>query len=587
MRRSEWIVDSRFHVALHLIFLGISLAAGAAIYWLLQNARAGEDKAPKSLPRLGLEIVLLAIFCRLGLGWLNVQGTLAPGKFPYPLKSPDVLWSAAFLSLFGGAVFLNLAHGQKRWRLFLSGLVLGLAFSILGASAYGWISVAVAWKLLGWFRGSFAWVALPFALGGSFVLAASLCLSEEARPIRFAGLAVLVLSWSLPARAFLWRLKSSWGYGPRTLAEAAQIPEASRAQRVNIVWLRPAGQRPYRFEYLRPMAEDGVGVDVPDLWRLYDYLRRHRYSSIFAKQALDALRRGWLDWWDADMALKAASLSYPNRAAPDYLGALALVRAGALDQSRYEDLRELDDLAAARREGFEDVTPSQHIYEAFEKAYARFGDEANAGYWLAQVDNLWPIYEDKVEADPVQGFQTGEVKGSVFIDGRAAKPILVGLFCLAVSTNEPQNVRGTLSQSAFPDGGGRFHFKNLGAGFYYLGLMGNPLYLRGQIENSPGVFSLSESTPAAVLDPILIERAMTPSEPEKLSPSYLHFLNGLLYFQNGNRKKAESEWEKSEALDPRAREPRAALKFLKRKAERKKSSPRRRRLRKPRTKKTP
>jgi len=539
--------------------LALSLAAAAAIFHLLRD-RERHCSAFRFILGLGL----LAVLCRLELGWLGVQKTLAAGEFPPPLGAAAALWPALFLALFSAAVFLNVGAGGplSRLRLFERGFIFGLIFSLLGYLAYSWVAVAAAWRMLGWFCGSFVWTALPVLLAASFVLVAAALLHEEARPVRFWALALILLLWWLPARFFLWRLRSDWGYGPRDLAQAAQIPVQAQAEKVNIAWLRPAGARPYRFEALHVLAEDGVSVDVRDLWKLYDYLRLHRYRSVFAPRALDALRKGWLDWWDPDMALKAASLAYADRVAPDYLSALALIRAGSLDQTRYEDLRALDDLATPRRQGFEDVTRSQRIFEAFEKAYARFGDQANAGYWISKVDNLWPIYEEKVVTDPVQDFQSGEVKGHVFVDGRPARSLMVGLFLLSISTSEARGGKGILSESAFPDAHGRFRFQNLGRGFYYLGLMGNSDYLRGRIEGSPGIFSISASTPIKIVDSIFIDRfwqagSAAPDAFER------HFLAGFADFQDGDDRGAEREWRAAGKTNPGNAKLRLALRLLK------------------------
>ncbi|MDE1976193.1 MAG: hypothetical protein KGI84_02905 [Elusimicrobia bacterium] len=538
--------------------LALSLAAGGAIFWLVRD-RGRHYSAARLLLALGL----LVIFCRLELGWLGAQKILPADELPLPLGAARALWPSLFLSLFGAAVFLN-AGGGPRVTLFAKGFALGLIFSILGYLSYSWIGIAAAWRMLGWFCGSFFWTALPILLAGSFVLAALALLHEEARPVRAPALGLLLLLWWLPAQLFLWRLETAWGYGPRDLARAVGVPTASQAQKVNIAWLKRSGAEPYRLETLHPLVEDGVSVDVPDLWKLYDYLRLHRYRSIYAPKALDALRKGWLDWWDPDMALKAASLAYPGRVAPDYLGALALIRAGSLDATRYQNLRALDDLAAPRRAGFEGVTRSQRIFEAFEKAYARFGDQANAGYWISKVDNLWPIYEEKVVADPVQGFQSGRVMGRVFINGRPARSLLVGLFLISVSTAAPKDGAGALSESAFPDAHGRFDFENLGRGFYYLGLMGNPDYLRGRIEGSPGVFSLRSSRPVVRLRAIRVEAgpAPRPRSAKALSPFERHFLAGLEDFQGADDAGAAREWRAAQRLNPRSPKLKLALSYL-------------------------
>jgi len=224
-----------------------------------------------------------------------------------------------------------------------------------------------------------------------------------------------------------------------------------------------------------------------------------------------ALRGGWRLHWEAERALAADRLALPGLIVPGYLGALALIRAGPLTPARFQKLEELSLLAQERREGFESARGAQLIYEAFSAAYARFGQEAGARSWIYKIDRLWPIYEKKIEVSPLEDFREGLVEGWVLEGDRPALSVRVGLFW--IPPGGPASP-GTLSASVLPDPGGRFRFAGLGAGQYYLGLMG-PNRFPGRILGSPGVIRFSEAFPAVTLPPIRLlgARSLRPRPP--------------------------------------------------------------------------
>jgi hypothetical protein len=332
---------------------------------------------------------------------------------------------------------------------------------------------------------------------------AAACLHPDFRGARLRVLAALLLAWAVPTALAEWRLRSAWDFGPETLAQAAGVPPAAAAAQVEAAVLRPsAGGAAFRWER-RTQAAEGVDASPENLERLTAYLKEHGHRSVFARQALAAVRRGWLLWWDADRALEAAALRVPGRCAPDYRMALALIAAGPLTPARYGMLARLDAGAAASPDGFEDVSRAQLAFEAFSAAFARFDDEPRAQYWLNRVGNLWPINDKKVEVTPLQSLRSGAVYGAVLIAGRPASSLRVGLF-LETTSEVTKKTTYSLSASAFPDSDGNFAFRYLGSGRYHLELQGTPEQLRGDILGSPGIIEFSESSPLARLASIRI-----------------------------------------------------------------------------------
>ena len=355
-----------------------------------------------------------------------------------------------------------------------------------------------AWACLGWFAGPFSLLTAP-------ILACSAWQRQRRYAVRLtlSGKTALLLSLGRCLRARLCggcAMPTVWA--PTLAAEAGLAPVAS-AERVTLAWLYPASGRSVRFEEKKAVVS-GLQASPESLERLDAYLRERDYRSVFGRQAVAALRQGWLFWWEPERALEAALLARPGRLAPDYKLALGLLRGGPMDERRYQRLERLAQLARPRKDGFEDVNTSQLIFEGFASAYARFGDDESARSWLYRVDSLWPIYEKKIEVSPVETSHEGRVDGSLLLDGRPAVAIKVGLFYVPSSTSAASS--GLLSQSGYPDAQGRFSFRSLAPGAYYLGLMGLPSQLRGRVLNPPGFIRLTPEAFTARLDPIRVER---------------------------------------------------------------------------------
>jgi hypothetical protein len=371
------------------------------------------------------------------------------------------------------------------------------------------------------FAGSLLAVCLPLVLVASLGLAGAVFLHPDFRGARLRAAAVLLLAWAVPTALVEWRLRAAWDFGPESLAQAAGVPAAEAAPQVEVAVLRPsAGGARFRCDR-RVQAAEGVDASPESLERLDAYLKTHGHRSLFARQALAAVRLGWLLWWDADRALEAALRRVPGRCGPDYRKALALIAAGPLTPQRFALLAALDEAAGQSSEGFEDVNGSQVVFEAFATAFARFDDENRARYWLGRVGNLWPFNDKKIEVNPLQDLRSGVVWGKVLIDGRPASSVRVGLF-LETESEVTKKTTYSLSASAFPDSEGAFVFRYLGSGRYHLELQGTAEQLRGDILGSPGIIDISDSSPTARLEPIrILPRGRSAGEPAASADDWL------------------------------------------------------------------
>jgi hypothetical protein len=421
------------------------------------------------------------------LAWTRSE-TLVLDMFPREYLPAEALGLEALGLLLGIAAFAS-AGGRGRARL---GAAFGLSMSAIGWCASRWPQMSRAIDLCG---GIFAGPFLSATFGTAFALTAAgvaaALLHKELRPR--APLLVLLAAalWAAPTLATEAALTRWWGYGPRTLAEAVGVPTSDEAQFASVVRLVPDRGRDVTREKarmaaslqdLRPGEPASTGVDLSpeSVAKLEGFLRRSSYRGVFADEALDHVRRGWLMWWDAERALDAKMLSVPGRVLPDYRGALDLIKTGPMTADRYAKLEQLAAAAAEDpRTGFEGVTQSQYIFEGFAACYARFNDEPKARAWLAHIDNLFLVMEKKVEVAQLQEFRSGRVAGSVLLDGRPAGSVMVGLFEDWRTTTTASGTR-LLSGSAFPDDDGNFSFSDLGPGEYELALLGRPEDLRGR-----------------------------------------------------------------------------------------------------------
>jgi len=403
------------------------------------------------------------------------------------------------------AAAFGAAGGRGRARL---GAAFGLIASAVGWCASRWPQLARALELDGGaFVGPFLSHLLSTAFAATAAALAALLLFEELKPHALALTLTLAGAWAAPTGLTEYALTRWWGFGPRSLSEAAGVPPGDDAQTAAIVRLSGRRGRAYTREAAY-MSAPGVALSPRDLTKLQSWLERVGYRDVFAREALADARRGWLQWWDGERALDAMMTDVPGRAHPDYRGALDLIKVGPMTPARYRKLGALAASAAAGSAGFEDATQSQYIFEGFAACYARFGDEANARKWLARIDNLFGVSEKKLEIAPLEDFRDGKVSGSVLLDGRPAGAVLVGLFEIWRTTPSAAGAR-LLSGSTFPDDDGRFEFSDLGPGEYELGLLGRPEDLRGSVDGSPGRFEVGYDRPKADFPPIRIERDVT------------------------------------------------------------------------------
>ena len=470
----------------------LSLALGAALSWFL------DPRQGRSAARRALSFALLTLLAALTLGWCWALKAVGPFEIATSLSREELAARCALSALLGAAAFVSVSA-----ELALEGVAAGLLFAFLGSQAALWLRIFQAWACLGWFAGPFFSLLTAPILACSCMAAAAALRHPDLRSARGKTALLLLLLWALPARAAVWRLRDAYGLRAPTLAAEAGLAPVVSAERVTLAWLYPASGRSVRFEEKKAVVS-GLQASPESLERLDAYLRERDYRSVFGRQAVAALRQGWLFWWEPERALEAALLARPGRLAPDYKLALGLLRGGPMDERRYQRLERLAQLARPRKDGFEDVNTSQLIFEGFASAYARFGDDESARSWLYRVDSLWPIYEKKIEVSPVETSHEGRVDGSLLLDGRPAVAIKVGLFYVPSSTSAASS--GLLSQSGYPDAQGRFSFRSLAPGAYYLGLMGLPSQLRGRVLNPSGFIRLTPEAFTARLDPIRVER---------------------------------------------------------------------------------
>lgn len=512
-----------------LAYLAMALALAWWLLTLLElrhgpvAVRAEENRGPDPAVAVRWALFcLLALFASLALSWVEA-GPRQPIQALFLTMACAVVAAAASAASACSAAPSGRADrppfsdggpsaaAAGPWSALLAGAGLALLSSAEGYCAWRWVPMIAAIGRLGTgFAGQSLAAGLPLALGVSLALTAAACLHPELRGVRLRVAAALLLAWAAPTALAEWRLRSAWGFGPETLGEAAGVPAASAARQVEVAVLRrSAAGASFRWER-RTQAAEGVDASSESLERLAAYLKEHGHRGVFARQALAAVRRGWLLWWDADRALEAASLGVPGNYAPDYRTALALIAAGPLTPERFVILKRLHEVAVSSPAGFEDVNGAQLAFEAFSAAFARFDDEPRAQYWLGRVGNLWPINEKKVEVTPLQSLRGGLVQGTLLIDGRPASSVRVGLF-LETTSEVTKKTKFSLSAGAFPDSDGNFRFEHLGGGRYHLELQGTPEQMRGDILGSPGPIELSEASFVARLGPVRIYTHGQPS----------------------------------------------------------------------------
>ncbi len=329
-------------------------------------------------------------------------------------------------------------------------------------------------------------------------MAVSLGLAEVAvhePQTRLRWLAGLCLLWALPSQGARAWLDYSWDLSAGSLVAASGAPPAAGAPEVAVAVLAPA--RAPRWESRR-LAEAGIELSPSGLAAIDAYLQARGFRSLYRAEVVLALRAGRLLRWEADAAIDAHALLRPGLVVPDYRRALALLRAGPLTPERFLRLERLSEQARSSRQGFGQVTQSQYIFEAFSAAYARFGEDEPARAWLGKIDDLWPLYEKKVEVPRVETPLGGMISGAVLVGGEPAAGLGVGLFFVAGSTLASPALED-LSGAAETDAHGSFRFSDLGSGRYYLALRAPAPLAGAALSGVPGFITLSRSRRSAVL----------------------------------------------------------------------------------------
>ncbi len=473
--------------------LALAAALTAALFAVFEGRRSWS--AP-----FAVRLVLFGLLSWCALGW-TVSVRPFPDAFPLELPASRAL-SLLIASVALGAAAFGAARGR-------GGLAAGAAFGLLasftGLCASRWPQLARAIELCG---GVFLALLLKTFLTGALAathaaLAAALVREDwrgGPRRVVFSTIAALALATFAVEGA----LSRAWGFGPRSLPAAAEVPSNESSTVESVAWLYPDQSAAYRLDSRR-MSSETTDLSPFSLDRLEAFLARNKFRGVFAAEALAAVRLGRLQWWDEELALDALMISVPGRAHPDYLRALELLRAGPMTAERYGKLSQLSAATGRRVEGFEKAGDSQRIFEGFSAAYARFGDETKAREWLMRLDGLWPLSVKLIEAGPLEDLREGRVSGSAFLDGRAATALRVGLFYVHRSS-ATQSTHEWLSGSRVPDADGRFYFGGLGPGIYTLALLGRPEDLRGAITGSPGYFEVTYERPDVLLNPVNLKR---------------------------------------------------------------------------------
>ncbi len=376
-----------------------------------------------------------------------------------------------------------------------------LGTAVVGAGAWRWGLLGGAFAVAHWdFFAMMARFFTPVLLAATLGVLFWACVDEDFRPNRPAWALGLAGLWAAAAGLTEWRMRSAYGYGPRSLPEAAGISAAGASPDFAVAILASRSERPVKAVRRRAFWA-GVDLSQASLLGLSSYLSKSEYRGIFVPDALEALRRGWLLKWEEDQALASSSLRSPGRLTPDWLQALALIRAGPLTELRKARLDDLSALAESGAGGFDQVGKSQRIFEGFSAAYARFGEEEDSRRWLLKVDKLWPLYEKRIEVTPVEFFTSGEIHGSVHVEGLAPGALRVGLFHVTGGTR-PYEAYGDLAAGVDCGPDGSFRFANLGEGRYYLAVSGPARAIGASFEPSPGMLSLSAALPTLRLAPI-------------------------------------------------------------------------------------
>ncbi len=476
----------------------VAAALTAGLLVLLERPK--EWKAP-----FFIRLVLTALLSWGVLGWSeNVRQF--PDAFPLELPASMALRLQLLTVVLGMGAFAA-AFGRRG---VFAGAAFGLISSAVGWCASRWPQLARAIELCGGvFLGLTASTLLTTALAATNAALAAALTRDDWRPLSRRLVLGLVVVWGAATFGTDALLSHVYGFGPRTLAQAAGVPSNRSSRELDVVWLYPTRNRSYHVDGRR-MSSETTDLAPDSIDRIESFLERSKFKGVFADEALEAVRLGRLQWWDEERALDALMISVPGRAHPDYLRALELLRAGPITAERYGKLEQLSAATGRRVEGFEKASESQRIFEGFSAAYARFGDEQKAREWLARLDGLWAVSDKRIEAGSLEDLREGRVEGTALLDDRGAIGLRVGLF-LVWRSSATQQTYYWLSGSRVPDQDGKFYFDSLGPGRYALALLGRPEDLRGSYAGLPGYFEVTYERPDVLLNPIRIRRELEPA----------------------------------------------------------------------------
>lgn len=437
----------------------------------------------------------------------------------------------AFLAVVGGALWGAgaLAGAFEGWRpaavpsralfsVWLRGASVGAAVGVVGAAAARVLFIGEALSRLG-----FGATGLLLMWGVGPLLAASAAFyvwlpggSADWEPLwRRVAFAGVLIAWLVPVGSAELVLRAAWDFGRPGLAEAAGLDRAAVPEKLSVLILAETDGGPGVQRREETMSAQGLAVTRQGLAAVRRYLELQRYKTIYLRDALAYMRKGWALMWEPELHMDAAVVRLGPRFPPDYDAFLKAILVAPATPENYERLENLARSADKARSP--SVKQAGKLYQGLSDAYARFGDLEGSNFWLKRIRGLWPLYDEDVNVDPVEDRHDGVVSGSVLFNGRPASQVQVGLF-MQVSTSVAPSAREGLVASTWPDESGRFSFKDLTPGRYYLALRSDPILLgdsRMEVLFSPGSFKLGSSRMDWELMPLRIERA--PSFPPDIS----------------------------------------------------------------------
>ncbi|MFA5139981.1 MAG: carboxypeptidase-like regulatory domain-containing protein [Elusimicrobiota bacterium] len=476
------------------LLLAVLVAAATALLYKALDESITLDVLLGPRPRLILALVSSAA---LAVFFWRVLWPLLPDRifgalfWPMRLSAAQTLRHVWTLALLGGAAFC-LASQRITPRLIAAGAAAGMACAWAGVFANSGLHAAgVLWKIAHRTAAGFLVAGLPALLAGStafwLLLAVGLRDLSAGRKLA-AGLACLLLL--APVELLQAHLRGAWDSGRASLADAADVAGADSAEGVTVLILADAEGDPGVRSREDLLSAEGIAAGPVELLKIGRYLEERRNKTVFLRQALSAMRRGWALLWEPELRMNACMLHLGSGFPPDYEGFLENACVAPATPENFERLEKMSKLAWDDKIG--SVKQAQKVFEGFSTAYARFGDLDSSNLWIERIQRLWPLYEDPIHMEPIADRQDGVIEGALLLDGLPATGVKVGLFALP-STMTAISARQSLSASVFPDSSGRFRFDSLLPGRYYLALQAAPSVLpRGAaVRNAPGVIALA------------------------------------------------------------------------------------------------